>query len=323
MTNYKYLSLLLASGVLLGCASGAPRQPAPVYESGQVMNQNNRTPSYNTTRRNPAPIQDHTMGANDPQRNNNWSTRYNNPPAGGNASPRTHVVQRGDTLYGIARTYNVDRQDLADLNDIPSNGTLAIGQSLVLPMYEEQPYNGRSNNTQSPDVVVNSGRTVPLKTQPAAIKNSYGVSNSMNTASVVKKPSPTAGSTVDAADESLQWMMPAEGQIVGGFSETGTQKGLEIFGEFAAPVVASSGGEVVYSGTGLRGYGKLILIKHNATYITAYAHNSRLLAKQGQIVAAGEKIAEMGNTDTNRVKLYFEIRRFGKPVDPSKYLRLN
>ena len=318
MTNFKYISLLLASSVLLGCASSGSRQPAPVYESGQVMNQNNRTPVNNTTRRNAAPIQDHSLGANDPQRNN-WTTRYNNPPANGNASPRTHVVQRGETLYGIARTYNVDRQDLADLNDLPSNGTLAIGQSLVLPMYDQP------NNVNSPDVVVNNGRAVPLKTQPVATKNSYNTGGTTaNTVAAVKRTTPTTGGTgVDPADESLQWIMPAEGQIVGGFSETGTQKGLEIFGEFAAPVVASAGGEVVYSGTGLRGYGKLILIKHNATYITAYAHNSRLLAKQGQVVAAGEKIAEMGNTDTNRVKLYFEIRRFGKPVDPSKYLRLN
>ncbi|MDD4964466.1 MAG: peptidoglycan DD-metalloendopeptidase family protein [Gallionella sp.] len=311
MTNFKYLSLLLASSVLLGCASSASRQPAPVYESGQVVNSANRAPTNNTTRRNPAPILDRGQVVNDPQRNS-WNT-----PASGNAAPRTHVVQRGETLYGVARMYNVDRQDLADLNDMPSNAPLAIGQTLVLPANDTQP----NNVVARPDVVVSSARTVPLKTQPAAVKNSYNAA----TGAVVRKTptAPTGKTAVDPADESLQWVVPAEGQIVGGFSETGPQKGLEFFGEFGSPVLASAGGEVVYSGTGLRGYGKLILIKHNGTYITAYAHNSRLLVKQGQMVTGGEKIAEMGNTDTNRVKLYFEIRRFGKPVDPSKYLRLN
>ncbi|MFY9261991.1 MAG: peptidoglycan DD-metalloendopeptidase family protein [Gallionella sp.] len=301
MTNFKYLSLLLVSSVLLGCASSASRQPAPVYEAGQTVNGSNRTPTNNTTR---APVQEHSMGVNDPQRN--WNAPQN-------TTARTHQVQRGETLYGIARTYNVDRQDLASLNDISSNASLEIGQTLVLPGNNMQPDNTRA------DVVVSSSRTVPLKTKPVASKSSY---NAAATA-VVRRAPATARTGVDPADESLQWVMPAEGQIVGGFSETGPQKGLEIFGDFGSPVVSSAGGEVVYSGTGLRGYGKLILIKHNGTYITAYAHNSRLLVKQGQIVAGGEKIAEMGNTDTNRVKLYFEVRRFGKPVDPSKYLRLN
>jgi lipoprotein NlpD len=121
----------------------------------------------------------------------------------------------------------------------------------------------------------------------------------------------------------LQFVSPAEGELIGGFSETGTQKGIEIASDFGAPVVASAAGEVVYSGTGLRGYGKLVLIKHNSSYITAYAHNSKLLVKQGQTVEQGEQIAEMGNTDTNRVELYFEVRRCGKAVDPSKYLPLN
>ncbi|MDD2776333.1 MAG: peptidoglycan DD-metalloendopeptidase family protein [Gallionella sp.] len=310
MTNFKYLSLVLASSVLLGCASSASRQPAPVYEAGAAVNGSNRAAVNNTTRRNPAPIQDRSQVVNDPQRNS-WNTQNNN------TVPRTHQVQRGETLYGVARMYNVDRQDLADLNDMPSNAPLTIGQTLVLPANDTQP----NNVVTRPDVVVSGARTVPLKTQPAAVKNSYNAA----TGAVVRKAAtvPSGKTAVDPADESLQWIVPAEGQIVGGFSETGPQKGLEFFGEFGSPVLASAGGEVVYSGTGLRGYGKLILIKHNGTYITAYAHNSRLLVKQGQMVTGGEKIAEMGNTDTNRVKLYFEIRRFGKPVDPSKYLRLN
>lgn len=134
---------------------------------------------------------------------------------------------------------------------------------------------------------------------------------------------PEGDASADASqDENLTWVMPAKGQLVSEFSAGGEQNAWEILGELGQPVVASAAGEVVYSNSGLAGYGKLVLIKHNATYITAYAHNSVLLVKEGQRVAAGEKIAEMGNTDTDRVKLRFEIRRFGKPVDPAKYIKV-
>jgi lipoprotein NlpD len=101
---------------------------------------------------------------------------------------------------------------------------------------------------------------------------------------------------------------------------TDSNKGIDIGGKTGQPVFASAKGKVVYSGAGLRGYGKLIIIKHNKTYLTAYAHNSQLLVKEGQAVNKGQKIAEMGNTDADQVKLHFEIRRFGKPVDPQKHL---
>jgi lipoprotein NlpD len=121
-------------------------------------------------------------------------------------------------------------------------------------------------------------------------------------------------------DERVDWSWPARGKIVTGFSEATSLKGIDIAGAPGQPVAASAGGKVVYAGTGLRGYGKLIIIKHNGTYLSAYAHNKEILVKEGQQVAKGQKIAEMGNTDADQVKLHFEIRRQGKPVDPLRYL---
>jgi lipoprotein NlpD len=127
----------------------------------------------------------------------------------------------------------------------------------------------------------------------------------------------------DEADESgLGWIVPAQGKVIGEFSETANRKGIDISGTLGQPVYASASGKVVYSGSGLRGYGKLIIIKHNKTYLSAYAHNDKVLVKEGESVARGQKIAAMGKTDTDRVKLHFEVRRFGKPVDPAKYLPL-
>lgn len=118
----------------------------------------------------------------------------------------------------------------------------------------------------------------------------------------------------------IDWAWPATGKIISGFSETANLKGIDIAGKSGQPVLASGPGKVVYAGNGLRGYGKLIIIKHNNTFLSAYAHNREILVKEGQQVAKGQKIAEMGDSDADQVKLHFEIRRFGKPVDPAKFL---
>ncbi|MEO8306217.1 MAG: peptidoglycan DD-metalloendopeptidase family protein [Betaproteobacteria bacterium] len=131
-------------------------------------------------------------------------------------------------------------------------------------------------------------------------------------------PKPASGAPDDA--EKLDWAWPAKGKVVTGFSEVTNLKGIDIAGTAGQPVTASAAGKVVYAGTGLRGYGKLIIVKHNDTYLSAYAHNREILVKEGQQVGKGQKIAEMGNTDADQVKLHFEIRRQGKPVDPLRYL---
>ena len=132
------------------------------------------------------------------------------------------------------------------------------------------------------------------------------------------EPLPPPPGAEDGQD-TVAWMWPASGRVLAGFSEA-TNKGVDILGKIGDPVFASASGRVIFSGTGLRGYGKLVIIKHNQTYLSAYAHNSNLLVKEGQNVVRGQKIAEIGNTDSSQAKLHFEIRRLGKAVDPLKFL---
>ena len=136
-------------------------------------------------------------------------------------------------------------------------------------------------------------------------------------ATSVPRPAASAGSDDDG---NVEWIWPTKGKVVSGFSDSATLKGLDIAGTAGQPVLASAGGKIVYAGSGLRGYGKLVIIKHNDTFLSAYAHNRELNVKEGQQVTKGQKIAEMGNTDADQVKLHFEIRRLGKPMDPAKYL---
>ena len=132
-------------------------------------------------------------------------------------------------------------------------------------------------------------------------------------------PAPAPAPVAAGPDDDMGFIWPASGQVLAGFDEA-RNKGLDIGGKAGDPVLAAADGLVVYSGAGLRGYGNLIILKHNNTYLTAYAHNQTLLVKEDQNVRKGQKIAEMGSTDADRVKLHFEIRRQGKPVDPSRFL---
>ncbi len=138
------------------------------------------------------------------------------------------------------------------------------------------------------------------------------------TAAPKSEPAAKADAGVDDEDK-VEWSWPVRGKILAGFSEA-TNKGMDIAGKLGDPVLASGPGRVVYSGSGLRGYGKLVIIKHNKTYLSAYAHNRDILVKEGQNLVKGQKIAEIGNTDTDAPKLHFEIRKFGKPIDPAKLL---
>jgi lipoprotein NlpD len=117
----------------------------------------------------------------------------------------------------------------------------------------------------------------------------------------------------------VSWAGPAAGPVIGNFDEAKTT-GLIISGKAGDPVLAAADGRVVYAGSGLRGYGNLVIVKHNNTYLTAYAHNQALLVKEDQVVRRGQKIAEMGSSDAERVQLHFEIRRQGRPIDPAKLL---
>jgi lipoprotein NlpD len=133
-------------------------------------------------------------------------------------------------------------------------------------------------------------------------------------------PAATARRDSVLLTDGVQWVWPSNGKLLHLFNQGANPKGLAIAGAAGQPVLASAGGKVVYSGSGLRGYGKLVIIKHNNTYLSVYAHNRTLLVKEGERVSKGQKIAEMGNSDADRVALHFEIRRLGKPVDPLHYL---
>jgi lipoprotein NlpD len=205
----------------------------------------------------------------------------------------------------------------------------------------------------APPPASTSGRsnTENYKTQPKAIKEPYSeqamrdveraasaqpaapappteVAPAPVIASVEPKPEskpepksePRPSITADDDVEKLDWVWPAKGKIVAGFSEATSLKGIDIAGTAGQPVVAAAAGKIIYVGTGVRGYGKLIIIKHNGTYLSAYAHNREILVKEDQQVTRGQKIAEMGNTDADQVELHFEIRRNGRPVDPLRYL---
>ena len=122
-----------------------------------------------------------------------------------------------------------------------------------------------------------------------------------------------------ATEDDIAWIWPSNGALIAGFDDV-KNKGLKIAGKLGDPVVASADGRVVYAGSGLRGYGNLVILKHNETYLTAYAHNQTLLVKEDQTVRKGQRIADMGSSDADKVMLHFEVRRQGKPVDPAKYL---
>lgn len=138
-------------------------------------------------------------------------------------------------------------------------------------------------------------------------------------APAAKPEAPAAAAAADDPD-AIAWAWPAKGTVVANFNDNGGLKGLQIAGEMGQAVLASAGGRVVYTGSGIRGYGNLVIIKHNNTYLSAYAHNRAVLVKQGDNVARGQKIAEMGDSDASRVMLHFEIRRLGRPVDPARFL---
>jgi lipoprotein NlpD len=184
----------------------------------------------------------------------------------------------------------------------------------------------------TPELAREMAKVVPEPVQLARAEPSRPPAPSLSDAPPIAAPAPPPAATPapsvvappkssknDDGDD-LDWIWPAKGKLVTGFSDTANLKGIDIAGTAGQPVVASAPGRVVYAGSGLRGYGKLVIIKHNNTFLSAYAHNRDIVVKEGQEVTRGQKIAEMGSTDTDSVKLHFEIRRLGRPMDPLKYL---
>lgn len=250
----------------------------------------------------------------------------------------SYTVRRGDTLLRIAFDHGQNYRDLVTWNNLRDPDDIKVGQVLrVVPPNGNG--NGNGNGNAGSTAMVTSPITMPGAEKPAAIprktaprgdKKPYSES-SLADADKDEAPAPkaverpasgalAAGSTVTANDdEKLSWMWPSDGRIIATFDE-GKNKGIDIAGRLGQQVMAAGAGKVMYAGSGIRGYGNLVIVKHSNSLLSAYAHNRSILVKEGQNVAKGQAIAEMGNSDADTVKLHFEIRQQGKPVDPSKFL---
>lgn len=316
----KYAALL-AVLILAGCASHAP---APVIE---------RTPAQEAapTVRSTVPV----------------------PRAG--EGPRLHTVKRGDTLYSIALEHGQDYRDVATWNNLDNPNRIQVGQALrvasadgdapvavVRPVLSSAPVEAKATSTATPSIVMPPANSNGFKREPKGGKLPWSEQAlaSLRQATTTMPAAPPIAETaagVPAAekpgiipvaatpavgDDALEWAWPTGGKVLTSFGEGGqsTSKGIDIAGQTGDAIHAAGDGKVTLVSSALRGYGNVAVIKHNLTYLSVYAHNSKILVKEGQTVKKGQKIAEVGSSDTDQPKLHFEIRREGKPIDPLKYL---
>ncbi|MCE0847096.1 murein hydrolase activator NlpD [Buttiauxella sp. A2-C1_F] len=274
-----------------------------------------------------------------------YNRKYGNIPKGSYAGGSTYTVKRGDTLFYIAWITGNDFRDLAQRNNVPAPYGLEVGQTLQVGSSSGTPITG-GNAVTTADASAQGVAPPPVQNTTAVVASKPVITysedsgeqsankmlpNNKGTATVVTAPVtapvvsstttvPTASSTSDSAPIST-WRWPTEGKIIENFSATeGGNKGIDIAGSKGQAVVATASGRVVYAGNALRGYGNLIIIKHNDDYLSAYAHNDTMLVREQQEITAGQKIATMGSTGTSSTRLHFEIRYKGKSVNPLRYL---
>jgi lipoprotein NlpD len=305
------LMLALLLPIIAGCASHAP---APVEERGSA----------------PAAVKPAAPAAQ----------------AAPEAGVKYHIVKKGDTLYSIALDNGHDYKDIAAWNNLDNPNLIRIDQQLRVtppdggaPVAVAKPVNLGApvevKPASAPLVSATSTNTETFKREPKGGKLTYseealskarqGDAAAKSTEArpelrpVEPKPVEKAVEKPLVAGDEVDWIWPASGKLIAPFVEGGS-KGLDIGGKAGDAVLAAASGVVSYAGTGLRGYGNLVVLRHNATYLSVYAHNSKLLVKEKDTVAKGQKIAEMGSTDAESPRLHFEIRRQGKPADPQKFL---
>ena len=289
----KYVAVVgcLLLAVLSGCMTSSRISPAPIEDR-------QRTAQPPKTRSAPAPSNTTTA----------HQAAVPAPPVPAPVAPDNtvksayYVVKPGDTLIRIGLDHGQNWRDIIRWNSIDNPNVIEVGQVLrVLP-----------------PLVDNTAEQVVVKpvTAPSQIVNT-----TPDTKSSPGNPPPPASSpsTPENTEENTVFFWPATGNVNATFDEL-KNKGIDISGKTGDPVYASADGRVVYAGAGLRGYGNLVIVKHPNNYLTAYAHNQTLLVREDQSVKRGQKIAEMGNSDSEQVKLHFEIRKQGKPVDPVKLL---
>jgi len=241
------------------------------------------------------------------------------PPGAENAGkPGYFTVRPGDTLIRVGLETGQNWKDLVKWNNLDNPNVLEVGQVIRVVPPGADP--GALTTRPVTTAKVEARPLDAPKPPVAASGASASVPASAPAAAAAPAPAPApAPVATSAGDDEVNWLWPASGSVVARFDES-RSKGLGIAGKAGDAVLAAADGRVVYAGSGLRGYGNLVIIKHNNTYLTAYAHNQALLVKDEQSVKRGQKIAEMGATDSDRVKLHFEIRKQGKPVDPEKLL---
>jgi len=289
-----FFAVLVFAGLIAGCANQAP---VPVVDRGQSV------------------------------------AAIERPSAAAEIPPGYYLVKKGDTLIRISLDNGQDYREVAAWNNLEDPNRINVGQTLrVVPpegVAVTKPVTPPPGiDSRAPVVVAGSN----LKQEPKGGSQPYSdetLARMKQTGAkpAEAKPTPSAEAappvqevqekTVPLADG--DWIWPSNGKLLAPFSDAGN-KGIDLAGKTGDPVQAAGGGKVVYAGTGLRGYGNLVIIKHDATYLSAYAHNSKILVKEGQAVTKGMKIAEIGSSDADQPKLHFEIRKQGKPVDPLVYL---
>lgn len=251
----------------------------------------------------------------------------------------THTVKRGETLVGIALQYGLDYRELAAWNSIVNPNVLSTGQVLVVAAPAgAKPIAPATTPLALPGPPIEArplANTASAKVEPRGMKVPFSekalaqmtapeggappaapVAEAPATPPPLPAPEPEKSAGTDRED--IDWRWPVKGKVLAPFTEQG--RGVDIAGKKGTPVVAAAAGRVIYAGDGVRGYGKLVIIKHNNTWLSAYAHNDKIFVEEQSDVRKGQKIAEMGASDADQVKLHFEVRRQGKPVDPVKVL---
>ena len=303
----KRVLMLVAAAVIAGCASKGG--PAPVEDRAGAP-------------RTPAPVASASAPA--------VAAPVAPAPATGPAEPAqragTYTVKPGDTLIRIGLDLGQSWRDIARWNNVTDPNRIEVGQVLqvVAPGSAAPAATNADSAAAVTRPVLPPGRSASAGPAATPAAQTPVPPSAAASAPAAAGASPSAATLAPGAaaanpDEDVGWIWPAQGPVASGFEE-GKTKGLAITGKAGDAVLAAADGRVVYAGSGLRGYGNLVIVKHNNTYLTAYAHNQRLLVAEDQAVRRGQRIAEMGSTDAERVQLHFEIRRQGKPVDPAKLL---
>jgi lipoprotein NlpD len=292
--------VLAGAAVLVGCGSKSLNR-APVEDRGQSVGTNTSTTAPPEAR----------------------TAVVKQPPGFENAGkPGYYTVKPGDTLIRISLDTGQSRKDITRWNAIDNPDHIVVGQVIrIVP-----PIVGSDVVAVSKPVTSGGVTSAPIagvtplpSNTPATGAAAPTPAKAASAPANIPIPATPTTSTAVAGEDDLGWIWPGKGNVIAGFDEV-KNKGVDIAGASGDPVLAAAEGKVVYAGAGLRGYGNLIILKHNNTFLSAYAHNKSLLVKEDQTVKKGQKIAEMGDSDADRVKLHFEVRRQGKPVDPMKYL---